>query len=167
MAVIFHNKLIFLEHPRTASTSVRHVLQQVGGKPHKRHVTLAPRHREKTVCTVRNPYDLLVSWWLIIGGRQGFKTFADFVVKCRDPFMVRNEKLFYFLETDYVMRFETLEQDLNTLLRKHKIRKVKLPKYNTTKDKKHYTEYYDDVIRALVTARFEEEIKRFGYEWND
>ncbi len=112
MAVVFHNKLIFFEHPRTASTSLRHVLIQVGGQPHKRHKFIKPRHREKTVSTVRNPFDLLVSWWLIIGERQGFATFQDFIVRCRDPFMVRNERLFYFLETDYILRFETLEEDV-------------------------------------------------------
>ena len=139
---------------------MRHVLKKIG-QPHKRHTVVAGR--EKTVSTVRNPFDLLVSWWLIIGERQGYSNFGDFITNCRDPFMVRREKLFYFLETDYILRFENLEEDLNNVLRKHRIRTIKLPHYNATEDKKHFTQYYNDVTRSLVIARFSAEIERFGY----
>lgn len=168
MAVIFPDKLIFLEHPRMASTSLRKALVKVGGEPRKRHTFLkARRSKERTVSTVRNPFDLLVSWWIVIGQRQGFKSFADFITTCIDPFMVQQERLFYFLETDYILRFESLESDVNIVLKTRGIRPIILAVENKTLDKKHYREYYDDVTRPLVMARFGAEIERFGYEWID
>lgn len=167
MAVVFPDKLVFLEHPRTASTSMRHVLQQVGGKPQKRHAFICARGNEKTVCTVRNPFDLLVSWWEIVGERQGFSTFKDFLIGCRDPFMVRGGKLFYFLETDFILRFENLEAELNSVLKIYRIPIVRLPHLQVTIHKHEYRKYYNEETRALVVARFGAEIERFGYEWND
>jgi len=158
--VKFEKKLIFLEHPRTGSTSVRHALRSVGGQPHKRHTKL--RGKEPTMSVVRNPYDLLTSWWIIAGKDQ---TFAEFIIGCNDPFMVRNERLFYFLETDYILTFEYLETELNDVLHKLKIRQVRLPHHNPTKGKHDYRQYYDDKTRSLVAKRFNIEIERFGYAY--
>jgi hypothetical protein len=165
MAIVFKN-LIFLEHPRTGSTSLRHALKGVGGQPHRRHTDVRKTIKNvSSMSVVRNPYDLLVSWWLIIGERQGFETLSSFIKGCEDPFMVRDGRLFYFLETDYILRFEQLEHDVNPVLRAHRIRPVRLPHHNKTLGKRNYRDYYNEEARALAAQRYGAEIERFGYEY--
>ncbi len=166
MAVVVKGKLVYLEHPRTASTSMRIALQRLGGKTKSRHTLFLPERGEKVMSVVRNPFDVLVSWWHIIGARQGFKTFKDFVANCEDPFMVQRGNLFYFAHhCQYIIKFEYLQHELNHVLDLVGLPHVELPHLNGTAKKLGFRSYYDPETIRLVVKRFRSELLAFNYRF--
>lgn len=164
MAVIFNGKMVFLEHPRTGSTSVRDALKKIGGQPFTRHEYVAAKRGELTVAAVRNPFDVLVSWYLIIGERQGYNTFKDFLLGCHDQFMTKHGRLFYYHKhVDIFIHYENLQAELNGALRRCGLPSVRLHRYNRTKGKQAYQSYYDDETSEIVRSRFRAELEEYGY----
>ncbi len=166
MAVVIRGKLIYLEHPRTASTSMRTALQKIGGRTKSRHTLFLPERGEKVMSVVRNPFDVLVSWWLIIGERQGFQTFKDFVTNCKDPFMVQRGNLFYFAHhSQYILKFENLQADLDRVLSGLRLPHVELPHLNGTVKRVGFRSYYDPETIKIVAKRFRSELLAFNYKF--
>jgi hypothetical protein len=65
---------------------------------------------------------------------------------------------------DYIGRFEQLEQDFTTACSKVGL-EVTLPKFNKTKSRKSYTDYYSDRTQKLIYDHFREDIDFFGYSF--
>lgn len=66
-------------------------------------------------------------------------------------------------DIDYLIRFETLNDDFNTACKKIGLpATTKLPVRNRS-DRKHYSHYYDDELRTLVKQKFANEIAYGGY----
>ena len=163
MAIVLTGKLVFLEHPRTGSTAIRAAIRKIGGHTRKRHSLVQPVGLERTVATVRNPYDLLVSWWLVIKERTGsWKDFGRFLDEYDNPNMLRDGRLFYF-EAYHLMRYETLQKDFNIVLSSARIRPVKLNRLNMTPGKLSYKSYYTPETIAIVKDRFAEDLEEYGY----
>ncbi|NEP50222.1 MAG: sulfotransferase family protein [Moorea sp. SIO3C2] len=68
---------------------------------------------------------------------------------------------------DSVMRFETLQDDFDRVLDKAGVPfKVQIPVINKTEERKtDYRDYYNERSRKIVQYIFDEEIKRYGYEF--
>ena len=157
MAVVIKGKLVFLEHPRTASTAVRDALKKIGGQPHTRHTYIKAQRGEVTLATVRIPYDVEVCWWLI-------KTFKEFILGCHDQFMTKNGRLIYYHKhVNVFLQYETLQFDLNIVLDSLNLPTVKLKKYNETKGKRPFDTYYTAETVAIVERRFGQELKEYCY----
>jgi len=167
MAVVFPRKLIVLEHPRTGSSAVRAALKAIGGKTRGRHTLVRPSQNELVAATVRNPYDVLVSWWLNTRGKWHTLSFKNFVSDyVGNTLFTRGGKLFYFMDhVTVMMRYETLERDLANVLKLCKLPPVRLKYGNVTEDKQPYVEYYTPDIQEAVAQRWGDEIERFGYEF--
>jgi len=167
MAVIFPRKLIVLEHPRTGSSAVRAALKSIGGKTRGRHTLVKPSRGEMVVATVRNPYDVVVSWWLNTKGKWHELSFEDFVSDyIGNTLFTRGGKLFYFAEhVNTMLRYETLADDLARVLKLVKLPPVRLKFTNITAGKHPYQSYYTPAIQEIVTQRWGDEIERFGYEF--
>lgn len=165
MAVIFRGKAIFLEHPRTGSTALREALKRIGGQPHERHAYVKAKQDEKTVVVVRNPFDVLISWWLIVGEREGYTSLADFLVRCRDrQLMTKGGRLFYYIDhADIVMRYEHFDRDLAETLTLLKLPQVRLKQRNATPRKLPYRNYYTPKDITIVRDIYGEELERLGY----
>ncbi len=184
MAVFIKGKLLYLAHTRVASWATTKALCQIGGKyvqtgqsgGGRGHHALFPEvikyieyEDEPVVCTVRNHYDALVSWWLKYTREgRGQPDFLLFLKSHLDnsPFIQEN-RLFsrHLCYADHVLRYESLETDLNTLLERVALPRVKLEHINTTAGKLHYSTYYTTEIKAFVADFFAEELAALGYQF--
>ena len=99
--------------------------------------------------------------------RSGKKSFKEFVKQKRC-----NNLNIHFINgksvCDYFIRYEYLEEDINTLCKKLKIDSYDLsllPKHKSTqrKSKKHWSEYYDDETKNIVYNKHKREFELFGY----
>jgi chondroitin 4-sulfotransferase 11 len=137
---------------------------------------------------IRNPWARLVSGFFYFkkGGNGGlqdrqkgklfgsdFKSFVRNINtfnKIEDPhFLLPQWKYIYIdgsLEIDYLLRFEHIKKDYNSLRQK-----LGLPLKNLYKTRqtphKHYTEYYDDETRKIVAERYAKDIEYLGYKFGE
>jgi len=172
MAVVLPGKFVYLATPHTGSRSVRDALQGIEGTvtidPH--HISWADLQGHKEIkggeirfCAIRNPYDLLVTWWLKTGAspHKG-KTFADFIA--RYHFAGQHCLYHHAPDADVVMEVESLEADLNAVLADCGLDPVDLPRINVTEGKQPWQSYYDAECIELANRRFAEEFMQYGYD---
>ena len=172
VAVLVPGKFLYLATPHTGSVSVaRTLLENVEGAAsvgshHATHDDVADRlHGERLVTGVRNPYDLVVSWWTRTYAQSRWSSFHDFVREWDEPVHVRNGRMFYHWRPGVqVLRFEELQKDFDTLLRRYKIPAVTLLHHNRSNERRLWSDYHDVESYELVNERFGAEIVEFGYE---
>lgn len=128
---------------------------------------------------VRNPWDLLVSYWLFVGstprhhrsrltnGLGSFEHYVDYELrrgKISQSRMLCDRH--GALLVDYVGRFESLHQDFAHVCRRLGLA-VTLPHVNRTsvRDRADWRSYYSPALAARVADHFAEDIERFGYRF--
>ena len=126
---------------------------------------------------VRNPYEIAVSryFWERRGKGEvescsvdDFKRWVKFDLSGKNydwlhNYITINDKI----ELDYIGRYENLSDDYNYICNKLNLPVDDLPfKKGGFRDKKHYSEYYDDETKHIVGKFFEKDIKLFGYDFN-
>tara|TARA_B110001469_G_C9605129_1_gene300812 strand:+ start:445 stop:1104 length:660 start_codon:yes stop_codon:yes gene_type:complete len=135
--------------------------------------------------TIRNPWDMLISYYFsphrgaVSWNRENFKRFIPTVAPLRHYTYVPNlldtiaQKLKLPIHSggairdiDFLIRYEHLQSDFNTLCNTLKLQKQILPHKNAS-SKEHYSEYYDDELINLVRRRFPEEIRIGGYQFDE
>lgn len=163
--VLLPSKFLYLATPKTASTSTGHELRNTfGARMYRKHASIreVPEYDgELAFTTVRNPYDLIVSWFT---GVKIPMTLADFVRRHTGKHFVRHDKLFWHVVDGVeTIRYEHLENDLAAMLDRVGLPPVALP-VPPTKRTVPWESFYDAEALAAVNARFGEEIERFGYE---
>jgi Sulfotransferase family len=143
----------------------------------KKHSTLAEYraalgetqfgHLYKFTC-VRNPWDRMVSYYFtpaqntVAWDRKKFRKVIVKALSVADYLRLNECDNDPFENVNYIMRFENLVDDFRTVCRELDISPATLPRYNRSK-REHYSKYYDEELRELVSARFAAEIERFGY----
>jgi len=68
------------------------------------------------------------------------------------------------VELDFIGRLENYEEDIKTVMARFGVYNPAIPKLNATTHH-HYSRYYNDRTRELVRKLYEEDIVRFGYEF--
>jgi hypothetical protein len=134
---------------------------------------------------IRNPWDWCASWFFHQDkheySKQNFKDFIQQMPALRDyitiePVWVRELnrvfKRFGFMKriytkgidgsVDFFIKFESLESDFNTVLKKLSLPESSLPHINKG-SRNAYSQYYDEELRELVREKFREEIALGNY----
>jgi hypothetical protein len=143
----------------------------------KKHSTLAEyraalgneqfRSLYKFAC-VRNPWDRMVSYYFTptqnpeVWDRKRFLAMISKAVSVADYLRLDERERNPFANVDYILRFENLTDDFQSVCEKLGISPQTLPRYNRS-NREHYSKYYDNELRELVRKRFAAEIERFGY----
>ena len=135
---------------------------------------------------IRNPWDRFLSEYIWQG--NNFKTAIEtkwgnknisFVDFCKSDFnwypeyeknRLSKTQLSFLTDdkakicVDKLIKFENLQKEFSSVFDKIGIAQMKIPHRNKTKHKS-YWEYYNDETIEIVTKKFEEDIKFFGYEF--
>ena len=175
------------EHPlATLSKDVKHKYQL--SKNTWQHKTLGSYDKirqEEYFCFsfVRNPWDLLVSLYYY-NKINKVSSFSDMISSINHESAKKlfspngnlktyHYKIFHFGPScfineniDFIGKFESLQEDFNTVCDKIGMPRQKLPHKNKSKHK-HYTEYYDDETRQIVAKKYAKDIEYFGYEFGE
>jgi hypothetical protein len=84
---------------------------------------------------------------------------------------LENNDRFYIIDdqlcTDFVIRYEHLDEDFKEVCRVTGIPEVNIPHLKTgiRKKQRHYSEYFDDECRDLVAELHKNDIRFFGYKF--
>ena len=181
-------KFLFIENPKTGSTSVVHFFRSNAEgilriqKPSEKYPNCSRHCKLKSAlldfeeafdyfkfCFVRNPWDMVVSWFFF--HKKKGKIDDDLIFED----YIRNDKKFpskyfnafrYDKHFNFIGKFENLDRDFNFICEKIGVKYKKLGCVNTT-NHKHYTEYYNDTTRKIIAEKTAEYIEYFGYEFGE
>ncbi len=181
MYVSHELKIVYFGVPRTGSRAVaqflkeRHKAHAVGksvrlGEHHGIDPHTLKRCREfdyRIIATVRNPWDVIVSWWHHNPEWFGkpnaeFAQFARRFPRHQKNKYLLEDRLFlrYTREATHVIKWERLEKDLARVIRQP----VELPVLGAS-DRQPYQTYYDAELRDFIGEAFAEEIAQFKYSF--
>jgi hypothetical protein len=132
------------------------------------------------IVSIRNPWDQAVSyynWKFRIQKskkkRANHEDKEDFFgwMKSSD---YKTNNVYFFTEGrpilyDFIIRFEHLQEDFDTLCDQLGLPQTKLPRLKgyVRRDPAHYSEYYTDEMIEYIANRFKLHIDRFNYEFED
>ncbi len=126
---------------------------------------------------VRNPYEIAVSryFWERRGkgnveacSVEDFRRWVKFDLLNKDyDWLHKYISINDNIELDYIGRYENLSEDYNYICDRLDLPKDKLPvKKGGYRDKEHYSYYYDDETKDIVSNFFKTDIRLFGYDFN-
>ena len=166
--------LCIICHPKTGSQSMQKVLREVFDARVVAGVhDICVRECEDIIheggivaCTVRNPWDLMVSWHHFERSTTDVGPFRNWLLRVLTTGNGWIEKGFYGLEyCNRVFRFEhNLGFQLNNCLMDCGLRAVKLPKIGAI-EHEHYSYYYDLETAVDVALAFAGFCREWGYKF--
>ena len=187
------HKFLFIHIPNTGGSSIESQFNYKENKEKNKHWNLNDWKKILDpdifdeyfkFAFVRNPWDYMISkyknvWFTNkhpggpIGERAG-KPLKYFLEHYKTPAHERGETFYDYFDPeqmDFIGRFENRENDLGYISKKigatidSKIHQRKIQMLD--KNKKHYTEYYDDETREIVAERYAKDIEYFGYKFGE
>jgi hypothetical protein len=182
MIISHKHQFIFIEIPKTASTSLHTFLCHQGCNSDRdfRHASaLSVRDLPEwndyfKFAIVRNPYDRAVSWYEYrrrpeVNESRSMKdlSFKEFLVqddsKACYEFICDED---YNILIDYVGRYENLNNDVSHIMETIGISFDCLAKLNESSARKfrHYGEYFYDETKELLSDNYKMDLSIFNYE---
>lgn len=123
------------------------------------------------ICSVRNPYDMMVSWFHFMTGYQGLKKekFTIFVKNIQSHSLILKNKNIWSEDGEFnfrYIRFENMEEDLKTIMNELNLPdyQVELPHFKKS-NRAEWRDYYTIETKNIVYKLFEKEINHFNYEF--
>jgi len=176
---IINRKLVFIAHPKMASRSVRDAIVRLKGRQCGSHHEIVndelEKQRERGAsigCVIRNPYDVMVSWYYHMEKRHGRKGVRPFSKWIREVIANGNGHLEYGMYKGYhlcdtVMHFENLDEDWKAWTEKCGLRHEPLGYVGVSLARSYapYCEHYDQKAYEAVTNHFAKEIELGGYKF--
>lgn len=182
MTVIFPGKFIYYQTPRTASNSLQNSLIALGTQNHvpvNQNFISLEKHddfekvpleykRLPGVTTIRNPFDIICSWWV---GCGSVKTISEWILEYTHSDFIRNKKLLYHApHCTFIIRFElNIVEQINRIMTAVDCKHIPGLSYvNKTKSKtKHYSHYYTSKDVSKISELFWDELEEFDYVFKD
>lgn len=168
--------LFYLAHPRTASTATKRTLGSLGTviQVNSHHGIDTTRILQGAIVftTVRNPWDVFVSWWFKRRTKRSLfhgKPLVEFI-----PLLVQNNgqyfkggKMFYMAEhATVILHYEQLQSQFDMLLVQVGYPPTELLTANqSVRPSSDYREHYTPAARQWVAEHFAAEIERYGYHF--
>lgn len=161
MAIRIRNKLVFLHHPRTGGSATSAALKTLGGEQagDGQHSFFQAGANELTVCTLRNPYDVLASWFHM---SLHHETMPSFLETFSHSFFTQQGRLFYFAEvSDIWLLYDELQVRFNLLMDTLELPRTRIYRINTTSGKRSFMDYFDAESVALVEDKFAKDLEDY------
>lgn len=184
-------KLIWIDIPKCASTSIRDTLGFNDRKELALHLPEPDNALKENLddyfkfAFVRNPFARIVSNWKMWTGQPhprsqiesykkpfvkglenfSFREFLDLTERVNNHHWHRQYD-FIKIPLDFIGKVENLQKDFDMVCDKIGIARAELPHMNKTKHKS-YIEYYDDETREIVAEKYAKDIEYFGYTFGD
>jgi len=171
----------FIAHPKTASSATQRVLRAMGAKLYGHH----HEYREAwcrpildsggiIMSTIRNPFDLFVSWYFHYAARrpdQPMEPFKEWLAKqIAHPNNYMEDGLFWGLPfTNRVLRFEHLQFDFDNVMAEMGIQSRTIETFNVSlkREGRAYQEMYDSESILLVQEAHADLLAEYGYSFEE
>jgi len=161
----------FILHPATGSRSLKQALMKVGADEILTHHEVCPRKAIETracVCTIRNPYTLVASWYQ--RHRREDETFEDWLkVKLIGPRHYEGPPklglLYGTFWATHIIKFENLQQDLDAVCKELKLPKLPLEHIGKNHRPVQYRRLYfaEPATKNMVLNAYAHHIHEFQY----
>jgi hypothetical protein len=183
----------FIAHPRTASSATQRVMRENGCRLYGNHHEVKEEWCRPIldsggfiISTVRNPFDLFVSWYFHYHqrhGQPGQKQFKDkndpppmrpfpewlrWIINNPNGYM--QDGIFFGAKwTNRPLRYETLQQDYDAVMLEMGLFPTPIVPFNVShkRKKKPYQHFYDSVTIKLIRDNFATELREHGYEYEE
>lgn len=171
----------FIAHPNCASRSIRGALEKRGaikyGHHHRYDAEVIARC-EHVFCIIRNPFDLMFSWYYRTQGgpdAPGVKSFEEwlpYALYGPEPrhFEGPYGKLFYATHLcDMVCKFETLQRDFDQVMVAAGLKPIGLRRLGQTAKKPTdplaYRDFYNGETKRIILNEYAEQLEMGDYEF--
>jgi len=174
--MVIGDGFVFIENPKTASTSISHALRSEGGENiFGKHTPLStvqmlPRFIHVRACVVRNPFTRMISGYIHNTKPLTNKiTFKQWIFgdpwKCGPLDFKRTPQMAWTNEATHILRFENLQKDFSQFCADAGLPDIELPHLNISKPRSITMD--SECINAIAD-RFAPDLKTWGYhqpEW--
>lgn len=183
MWVLPKKKLCFLANPKTASLATAYTLTSLGFEHYgSQHCTPEQSGWSRrgeidntwtVFCTIRNHFDVLVSWYFHNTKRPGTSKyfgwpFERFLYEWVDhPTWFRNGQMYWERNPlcNVILRYECLQDDFTHLLMQFDLPITKLQVHNVSKNRRRrsYQEFYTSSSIEFIEDKFGVEMRSLNY----
>jgi hypothetical protein len=171
MYILEDHHLIYLAHPRTASYATAGVLMDRFGArmvgSHHSGLEERPPAGWMVATTIRNPYDVMVSWWRKMD--RGNLSLNDFIEEwyTHTKYCPEGRLFGHVLHANYIIRYEEIQHEFDWLLTWAGLVPADIPQMNSSpyRGDLDFSEFYKEDPEALdlVSRLFDSEIRQNGY----
>ena len=159
-------KIVYIAHPKTASSSISHAMNESGEwEPLAGHheVRTAPiKEGVRVISVIREPFDWYVSWYFHYKWKEPFPKFLKWFLKTGNQHTRQGD--FFGLEyTTDLLFFERLHEGLDALFDDLGLDRLQLQHRNHQgREGRHWSEFFDQKSSTLLATERGELLKLYG-----